>query len=368
MYIFTHVGLMITTHTLFHAATHCNKSKTFQHTVPVIVGRNKFDRQCNGACNPLRWASVVRCVTACCSVLQCVAACCSVLQCVAVCCCVLLVAIHSDEQVSNTLFKALCSFLLETCEALLSPNQCVAVCCRVLPCVAVCVLPCVAVCYVHTCTYVNPVFKVLCVFLLEACEALLSLNQCVAVCCSVLQYVAVCCSVLQCVAVHCTHLNNIYIYICQSSVQSVVCIPAWDTRGAALVESVCCSVLQCVAVCGSVLPCVVFKQYIHIQMSIQCSKRYANFCLRHVRRCSRQISSTIWQMPMLRSTNWRLLVLSMLQCVAVCCSVLKCGAVRCSVMRCDAVLQCVAVWCSVLECVVVCCSVMQWVAVCCNVM
>ena len=48
------------------------------------------------------------------------------------------------------------------------------------------------------------------------------IQQCVAVCCSVLQCVAVCCSVLQCVAV-------------------------------------CCSVLQCVVVCYSVLQCVAFQ-------------------------------------------------------------------------------------------------------------
>jgi len=57
----------------------------------------------------------------------------------------------------------------------------------------------------------------------------LSVLQCVAVCCSVLQCVAVSCSELQCVAVCCSVLQ---------------CV------------AVCCSVLQCVAVCCSVLQCV----------------------------------------------------------------------------------------------------------------
>jgi len=138
--------------------------------------------------------------------LQCVAVCCSVLQCVAVCCWL------QSTQMSK--FRIHCSkrcahFCLRharRCSRRISVLQCVAVCCSVLQCVAVC--------YVHTYTYVNPVLKALCAFLLEACEALLSSNQCVAVCCSVLQCVAVCYRVL--------YLNNIYIYRCQSSVQSVM--------------------------------------------------------------------------------------------------------------------------------------------------
>jgi len=62
------------------------------------------------------------------------------------------------------------------CMYLLSVLQCVAVCCSVLQCVAV------------------------------ECMYLLSVLQCVAVCCSVLQCVAVCCSVLQCVAVCCSRV------------------------------------------------------------------------------------------------------------------------------------------------------------------
>jgi len=41
----------------------------------------------------------------------------------------------------------------------------------------------------------------------EALGLMLSVLQCVAVCCSVLQCVAVCCSVLQCVAVCCSVLH-----------------------------------------------------------------------------------------------------------------------------------------------------------------
>ena len=74
-------------------------------------------------------------------------------------------------------------------ESLISVLQCVAVCCNVWQCVAVygSVVQCAAVC----------------------CSVL----QCVAVCCSVLQCVAVCCSVLQCVAVCCSEPRlTIHIY------------------------------------------------------------------------------------------------------------------------------------------------------------
>jgi len=111
-----------------------------------------------------------------------------------------------------------------------------AVCCNVPLCITVC---CIAVCcsmLQHSLSHENfnrrqvqcvavvvalmmlykahYAFDFLC-FDPEACT-LMSVLQCVAVCCSVLQCVVVCCSVLQCAAV-------------------------------------CCSVLQCVAVCCSVL-------------------------------------------------------------------------------------------------------------------
>ena len=96
---------------------------------------------------------------------------------------------------------------------IISVLQCVAVCCSVLQCVAVC-------CSVWKSRNV-PIISVL---------------QCVAVCCSVLQFVAVCCRVLQCVAVCCSVLQCVA--VCCSVLQCV---------------AVCCSVLQCVAVCCSLL-------------------------------------------------------------------------------------------------------------------
>ena len=67
----------------------------------------------------------------------------------------------------------------------------------------------------------------------------LSVLQCVAVCCSVLQCVAVCCSVLQCV-------GCIYDALRVLSSEEAACEDG----------AVCCSVLQCVAVCCIVLQCV----------------------------------------------------------------------------------------------------------------
>ena len=96
------------------------------------------------------------------------------------------------------------------------------------------------------------------------------MNECVAVCCSVLQYVAVivavcdlcvddmalmmckgrivdssCCSVLQCVAV--------IVAVCCSHCCSVQLVRR--IKGALWIHhvAVCCGVLQCVAVCCSVL-------------------------------------------------------------------------------------------------------------------
>jgi len=78
-------------------------------------------------------------------------------------------------------------------------EQCVAVCCSVLQCVAVwCSL-------LHTYINKRPIFTIVG-----------SPEQCVAACCSMLQHVAVCCSVLQCVAV------------CCSVLQCVACVHEWE--------------------------------------------------------------------------------------------------------------------------------------------
>jgi len=127
-------------------------------------------------------------------------------------------------------------------------------------------------------------------------DDMISVLQCVAMCCSVLQCVAVCCSVFQCVAV------------CSNALQCV---------------AVCCSVLQCVAVCN-VLQCVAGC----------CSKRdlqnrpdqrseYAADCRRfhNNARCSRPC---LWHAA---GCSVLQRVCSVLQCVAECCRVLQSVAV-----------------------------------------
>jgi len=71
---------------------------------------------------------------------------------------------------------------------------------------------------------------------------------------SVLQCVAMCCSVLQCVAVRCN------VFQCAANFRALQCVAVWcrvlqgvAVRCSALqYVAVCCSVLQCVAVCCSV--------------------------------------------------------------------------------------------------------------------
>jgi len=78
------------------------------------------------------------------------------------------------------------------------------------------------------------------------------MNECVAVCCSVLQCVAVCCSVLQWVTPRTSH-------IWMSVLQCVAVCCSESCHVPHTYEWVCCSVLQCVIVCCSVLQCVAVR-------------------------------------------------------------------------------------------------------------
>ena len=131
--------------------------------------------------------------------LQCVAVCFTVLHCVVVSFCI---CIPPSTLYAEDLYGAFV-------HCVVSVLQCVAVCCSVLQCVvarcsalqcvAVCVAMCCSVLQHHSIWIHRPRLCAREIHMESSSTAL----QCVVGCCGVLQCVAVCCSVLQCVAVCC---------------------------------------------------------------------------------------------------------------------------------------------------------------------
>jgi len=131
------------------------------------------------------------------------------------------------------------------------------------------VLQCVAVC----CAVFPTLVYTLSESTAEVPLQVLSVLQCVAVCCSVLQCVAPCCTVLHRVALCCTVFRSLIYTLSESNAEIPLQVPNKLHR-----------VLQCVAVCCSML------QYVAESCAVCCSMlQYVAECVSMVQRVAMPI-------------------------------------------------------------------------------